>query len=158
MRVKGKIRSEEAIKLIASGSNKLESLPDEKKKQWKKLCAEVNNAEQQFAIRRVEAKFKGYCETYGKNKAPNKLQRQAGEANLMPIVDNIIPYGLLLKERNTNQIMMELAYQGLSTDGGWCNNLLKGLKEHKGNKKNFLPQCPDVDFSFVWEDDQLKKR
>jgi hypothetical protein len=31
-------------------------------------------------------------------------------------------------------------------------------KGNEGNKKDFLPQCPDVDFSFVWEDDQLKKR
>jgi hypothetical protein len=48
---------------------------------------------------------------------------------------------------------------GLSTDGGWRDHLLKQLKEHKGNKKYFLPQSPDVDFSFVWEEeDQLLKR
>jgi hypothetical protein len=125
MRVSGKIRSEEAIKLIVSRSNKIESLPDEKKKQWKTLRAAIDDAEQQFAIKRVEAKFEGYCETYGKNKAPNKLQRQAGEADVMPIVDDRIPYGLLLKERDTNQIMMELAYRGLSTDGGWHDHLQK---------------------------------
>jgi hypothetical protein len=159
MRVTGKIRSEEAIQLIVSRSNTLDGLPDEKKKQWKTLCDDLNDAEQQFAKKRVEVKFQGCCDTYNKNKAPNKLQRQAGEADLMPIVEDRIPYGLLLKDRDMEQILLELAYRGLSTDGGgWRDHLLKQLKEHKGNKKDFLPQSPDADFSFVWEEDQLIKR
>jgi hypothetical protein len=158
MRVKGKIRSEEAIKLVVSRSNKLESLPDGKKRQWKALRDDLDDAEQQFSKKRVEIKFQGYCSTYGKNKAPNKLQRQAGEADLMPIVEDRVPYGLLLKDRDTEQIKLELAYRGLSTDGGWRDHLLKQLKEHEKNKKDFFPQCPDVDFSFVWEDDQLLRR
>jgi hypothetical protein len=158
MRITGKIRSEEAIKLIVSRSNTLDGLPDEKKKQWKTLRDDLDDAEQQFAKKRVEVKFQGYCDTYNKNKAPNKLQRQAGEADLMLTVEDRIPYGLLLKDRDTEQILLELAFRGLSTDGGWRDHLLKQLKEHEGNKKDFLPQCPNVDFSFVWEEDQLLKR
>jgi hypothetical protein len=46
-------------------------------------------------------------------KAPNKLQRQVGEADLMPIVQDRIWYGLLLKEHDMDQILLELAYPDL---------------------------------------------
>jgi hypothetical protein len=59
MRVTGQIRSEEAIQLIVSRSNTLDSLPDEKKKQWKMLHDDLDDSEQQFAKKRVEVKFQG---------------------------------------------------------------------------------------------------
>jgi hypothetical protein len=61
----------------------------------------------------------------------------------MPIVINRVPYGLLLKDRDTDQIKMELNFRGLATDGGWRDQLLKRIKENKNknNTKDFLPQC-----------------
>jgi hypothetical protein len=63
-------------------------------------------------------KFEEYCKTYDKNKAHTKLQRQAGELDVVPIVIDRVSYGLLLKGSNTDQIRMELEYRGLATDGG----------------------------------------
>jgi hypothetical protein len=157
MRVEGRIKSEEAIRLIDKRNKQLESLPEEKKQRWNKIRNDLYDNNQQFAKKRVEVKFEEYCETYNKNKAHNKLQRRAGESDVMPIVIDRVPYGLLLKDRDTDQIKMELEYRGLATDGGWRDQLLKRIKQQENNTKDFLPQCPNVDFSFVWEADQVLK-
>jgi hypothetical protein len=157
MRVEGRIKSEESIKFITERNKQLESLPVEKQQRWNQIRDDLYDNDQQFAKKRVEVKFEEYCESYDKNKALNKLQRRAGESDVMPIVIDRVPYGLLLKDRDTDQIKMELEYRGLATDGGWRDQLLKRLKQEENNTKDFLPQCPNVDFSFVWEADQLLK-
>jgi hypothetical protein len=54
-----------------------------------------------------------------------------------------------LKDRDTDQIKMELEFRGLASNGGWRDQLLKQIKEQENNSKYFFPQCPDVGFSFV---------
>jgi hypothetical protein len=90
-------------------------------------------------------------ETYDKNKAHNKLQRRTGESDVMPIVIDKVLYELLLKDRDTDHIKIELEYRGLATDGRWRDQLLKRIKQQENNTNDFLSQCLNVVFSFVWE-------
>jgi hypothetical protein len=63
---------------------------------------------------------------------------------------DMVPYGMLKKNLDTERIKQELEYRNLPTDGGWLKDLLKRLKEDENDEKAFYPKNPVVDWSDVW--------
>jgi len=151
--VDGHIRSREALRLIVSRANDLKKdlCHQEMKMKWMRLREDLSVKENQFVQKRCAIKKEKFVSEYGKNKPPNKLQKRAGNIDTMPIVQDKIPYQRLLKDRDTEQILQELRFRNLPTHGTWRDFLLKRLKEHEGDTKQFKPQCPDVNFDFIWE-------
>jgi hypothetical protein len=101
-------------------------------------------------------KTQAYDRHYYDNRAPNVLQRRVGRVELMPLLEGLVTYSKMLKDRDIEEVRKELRFRGLSDDGGWANQLLVRLKKDEADKgsldkANFRPLDPDVDFRVAME-------
>ena len=153
--IKGTLRSKETLKFVCERHEQIAKTlrdVDNKQEMWNSLQKELIQKDNQFMEHRVAVKVEQFDANYHRNKPQNKWQKhRAGEIDVMPILEGKVPYTKLNKSRDTEQIKKELEFRNLSTDGPWRDGLIKRLKEHEGDTKNFIPRCPDVEFSFVWE-------
>ena len=74
----------------------------------------------------------------------------------MPLLEGLVTYSRMLKDRDIEGVRKELRFRGLSDEGGWANQLLVRLKKDEADKgsidkANFRPLDPDVDFPAAME-------
>jgi hypothetical protein len=65
---------------------------------------------------------------------PSARGTECDESSVM-LLDKV-PFGKMLKSRDTENIKLELSHRGLSTEGTWteCKNR---LMDHEGDRQNF---------------------
>jgi hypothetical protein len=110
----------------------------------------------QFEEERVAAKTEAYEKHYDDSRAPNALQRRVGRVELMPLLEGLVTYSRMLKDRDIEEIKKELRFRKLSDEGGWEKQLLVRLKKDEADRgsedrENFRPLEPDVDFRAAME-------
>jgi hypothetical protein len=157
-RVDGKLRSQEAIRLVVKKHMQMEAkltCPINKAK-WDELKENISEKINQFEEHRVAVKTEAYDTHYGVTGAPNVLQRRVGRVELMPLLEGLVTYSLLLKERDSEEVREELRFHGLSAEGGWEKQLLVRLKKDEvdrgsNDKENFKPLHPDANFRVAME-------
>ena len=152
-RVDGHVRSEQAIKFVIRRHDAITEVltgSAAKKKKWDDLKLDLSANAKQFVVERVSEKVDDYSSNFVNNKPANVLQRRTGLAPLMPgVLTGQLPFRKLLKERDLEQVKMELRYRGLSDEGPWQKGLIERWKVAEGNKRLFTTKCPDVDFEFI---------
>jgi hypothetical protein len=138
----------------------IHDLPQEGKARHQEIVREwLRQPKSQLKKRRVTIKMEEFKEKCDKDRAANKLQARAGAYEITPITsEDKIPFGVLVMACNLENVLHELEFRELSTEGRWHDDLIPRLKENENDTKNFLPRCPCVDFHHVWEYDALKKR
>jgi hypothetical protein len=157
-RVDGSLRSQEAIRLIMERNAQMESkltLPANRAK-WDKLRECISKKINQFEEHRVAVKTEAYEMHYEESGAPNVLQRRVGRIELMPLLEGLVTYSMLLKDRDIEEVKKELRFRGLSDEGGWEKHLLLRLKKDEAgrgseDKENFRPLKRDADFRAAME-------
>jgi hypothetical protein len=157
-RVDGSLRTQEAIRLVLKKHTRMEAMltsPANKEK-WDQLNEYISKKNNQFEEHRVAVKTQAYDRHYYDNRAPNVLQRRVGRVELMPLLEGLVTYSKMLKDRDIEEVRKELRFRGLSDDGGWANQLLVRLKKDEADKgsldkANFRPLDPDVDFRVAME-------
>ena len=125
------------------------SVSDEKLEKWEKLRVDLSDNAKQFVAERVSEKVDDYKVSFAKNKPLNALQRRTGLCQLMPVIRGELPFIKLLKERDMEQVQMELHFRGLSDQGKWRDGMIARLKADEGNNKYFKTRCPDVDLEYI---------
>mgnify|MGYP002812481187 CR=1 FL=1 len=152
-RVDGHVRSEEAIKFVIRRHTKIDNVLTGsvvKKKKWEDLKINLSANAKQFVVERVGEKVSDYETNFCNNKPANALQRRTGLAPLMAgVLTGQLPFRKLLKERDLEQVKMELRYRGLSDEGPWQKGLIERWKVAEGNNRLFTTKCPDVNFEFI---------
>jgi hypothetical protein len=152
-RVDGHVRSEEAIKFVIRRHTKIDNVLTGsvvKKKKWEDLKINLSANAKQFVVERVGEKVSDYETNFCNNKPANALQRRTGLAPLMAgVLTGQLPFRKLLKERDLEQVQMELRYRGLSDEGPWQKGLIERWKVAEGNNRLFTTKCPDVNFEFI---------
>jgi hypothetical protein len=93
---------------------------------------------------------------YEDSGAPNVLQKQVGRVKLLPLLEGLVTYSMLLKDRDIEEVKKELRFRGLPDEGGWEKCLLLRLKKNEANrgsedKDNFRPLKRDADFRATME-------
>jgi hypothetical protein len=154
-RVSGLTRVQEAIKLVNHRHLEVEQVArnvPEKKEMWDGLKQKIAKKENQFGHARVKVKVENFQNHYSKNKLPNKLQRERGIGRTALVLGKT-PFGKLRKDCDMEAIKTELRYRGLSTEGGWRDDLLKRLKDNEGDATHFIARSPDVSFLDIWLED-----
>jgi hypothetical protein len=157
-RVDGKLRSQEAIQLVVKKHIHMEAkltLPINQAK-WDELKEYISQKINQFEEHRVAVKTEAYEMHYEDTVAPNVLQRRVGRVELMPLLEGLVTYSMLLKDRDIEQVKNELRFRELSDEGGWKKQLLVRLKKDEmdrgsRDKENFRPLNPDADFRAAME-------
>ena len=101
-------------------------------------------------------KTEAYKMHYEESGAPNVLQRRVGRIELMPLLEGLVTYSMLLKDRDIEEVKKELRFRGLSDEGGWEKHLLLRLKKDEADrgskdKENFRPLKRDADFRAAME-------
>jgi hypothetical protein len=114
---------------------------------------EENN---QFEEQRVLVKTEAYEMHFDDVGAPNVLQRRVGRAEMMPLLEGLVTYSMMLKDRDIEEVKKELRFRGLSDEGGWEKQLLLRLKKDEADrcsddKENVWPLQPDADFRAAME-------
>jgi hypothetical protein len=56
---------------------------------------------------------------YEDSGAPNVLQRRVGRVGLLPLLEGLVAYSMLLKDRDIEEVKKELRFRRLSDEGGW---------------------------------------
>ena len=157
-RVDGKLRSQAAIRLVVNKHTQIEAKltnPANKAK-WDKLKGNISEKINQFEEHRVAKKTQAYDNHYEETGAPNVLQRRIGRVELMPLLEGLVTYSLLLKERESEEVRDKLSFHGLSTEGGWKTQLLVRLQKDEvdrgsNDRENFKPQNPEANFRAAME-------
>ncbi len=152
-RVDGSLRSQEAIRLIINANTQMETkltLPANKAK-WDELRLCIFQKINQFEEHRVAVKTEKYERHYEESGAPNVLQRRVGRIELKPLLEGLVTYSMLLKDRDIEEMKKELRFRGLSDEGGWEKRLLLRLKKDEADrgskdKENYRPLKRDADF------------
>ena len=116
---------------------------------WKRIHSSIGHNVKQYRTSRVVTKIEAYERNTNKEKPPNVLQRRTG-IEVSPLVLGRIKYTSLKKDRDIHKVKQEMAYRGLSTDGGWMKDLLPRLKLHENNNDTFKTQSPDVNFDDIY--------
>jgi hypothetical protein len=93
---------------------------------------------------------------YEDSGAPNVLQRQVGRVELLPLLEGLVTYSMLLKDRDIEEVKKELRFLGLSDEGGLEKHLLLRLKKDEADKgsedkENFRPLKRDAVFRAAME-------
>jgi hypothetical protein len=109
---------------------------------WDKLKECISKKISQFEEHHVAVKTEAYEMHYEDSGAPNVLQRQVGRVELLPLLEGLVRYSMLLKDRDIEEVKKELRFSGLSDEGGWEKNLLLRLKKDEAgrgskDKENF---------------------
>jgi hypothetical protein len=70
---------------------------------------------------------------------------------MMPLLEGLVRYSMMLKDRDIEEVKKELRFCGLSEEGGWEKQLLLRLKKDEADrgsddKENYRPLQPDADF------------
>jgi len=125
------------------------SVSDDKLEKWEKLRVDLSDNAKQFVAERVSEKVDDYKVSFAKNKPLNALQRRTGISQLMPVIRGELPFIKLLKDRDMEQVQMELQFRGLSDQGKWRDGMIARLKADEGNNKYFKTRCPDVDLEHI---------
>jgi hypothetical protein len=157
-RVDGSLRTREAIRLIIKKNIQMEAkltLPTNKAK-WEELREFISNKINQFEEQRVLVKTEAYEMHFDNVGAPNVLQRRVGRVEMMPLLEGLVTYSMMLKDRDIEEVKKELRFRGLSEEGGWEKQLLLRLKKDEADrgsddKENFRPLQPDADFRAAME-------
>jgi hypothetical protein len=152
-RVDSYVRSEQAIKLVVARHIKIDGAltgSDEKQEKWESLRADLSDRAKQFvAEQRVGEKVGDFRENFGKHKPLNVLQKRAGLCEAMPVIRGELPFIKLLKDRDMQQVQMELRFRGLSDQGKWRDGMIARFKANECNNKYFKIRCPDVDLDHI---------
>jgi hypothetical protein len=157
-RVDGSRRTQEAIRLIVKKNTQMEAkltLPTNEAK-WEELREFISNKINQFEEHRVLVKTEAYEMHYDDVAAPNVLQRRVRRVEMMPLLEGLVTYSMMLKYRDIEEVKRELRFRGLSEEGGWEKQLLHRLKKDEADrgsedKDNFRPLRPDADFRAAME-------
>jgi hypothetical protein len=123
---------------------------------WDKLRECFSKKINQFEEHRVAVKTEAYKMHYEESGAPNVLQRRVGRIELMPLLEGLVTYSMLKKDRDSEEVKKELRFRGLSDEGGWEKHLLLRLKKDEADrgskdKENFRPLKGDADFRAAME-------
>ena len=157
-RVDGSRRTQEAIRLIVEKNTQMEAkltLPTNKAK-WEELREFISNKINQFEEQRVLVKTEAYEMHYDDVGVPNVLQRRVGRVEMMPLLEGLVTYSMMLKDRDIEEVKRELRFRGLPEEGGWEKQLLHRLKKDEADrgsedKDNFRPLRPDANFRAAME-------
>jgi hypothetical protein len=126
MVVRGEIKTRESIKEIMAGYyQQLKDLPADKKECRIISKTPNRNFQRSGSRRKLKTSTRNAAET---TKAQNKLQQRGGCVDLTPIIKYQTPYTGLYKTTDTAQILKEMEFRGLPTDGGWKNQWIPRLR------------------------------
>jgi hypothetical protein len=123
---------------------------------WDKLRECISKKINQFEEHRFAVKTEAYKMHYEDSGAPNVLQRQVGRVQLLPLLEGLVMYSMLLKGQDIEEVKKELRFCGLSDKGGCEKHLLLWLKKDEANRgsednENFRPLKRDADFRAATE-------
>jgi hypothetical protein len=123
---------------------------------WDKLRECISKKINQFEEHGVAVKTEAYEMHYEDSGAPNVLQRRVGRVKLLPLLEGLVMYSMLLKDQDIEEVKKELCFRGLSDEGGWEKYLLLLLKKDEADrvsedKDNFRPLKRDADFRAAME-------
>jgi hypothetical protein len=157
-RVDGSLRTQEAIRLAIKKNTQVEAkltFPTNKAK-WEELREFILNKINQFEDQRVLVKTEAYEMHYDDVGAPNVLQRRVERVEMMPLLEGLVTYSMMLKDWDIEEVKKELCFRGLSEEGGWEKRLLHRLKKDEADrgsedKDNFRPLQPDANFRAAME-------
>jgi hypothetical protein len=131
------------------------TLPTNKAK-WEELREFISNKINQFEEQRVLVRTEAYEMHYDDVGVPNVLQRRVGRVEMMPLLEGLVTYSMMLKDRDIEEVKRELRFRGLPEEGGWEKQLLHRLKKDEADrgsedKDNFRPLRPDANFRAAME-------
>ena len=106
-------------------------MSDEKQEKWESLRVDLLDNAKQFVAEQVSEKVGEYRENFGKHKPLNVLQKRTGLCQLMPVIRGELPFIKLLKDRDMEQVQMELRFRGLSDQGKWRDVMIARLKANE---------------------------
>jgi hypothetical protein len=157
-RVDKLLQTQEAIRLIIKKNTQMEAkltLPTNKAK-WEEVRKFISNKINQFEEQCVLVKTEEYEKHFDDVGAPNVLQRRVGRVKMMPLLEGLVTYSMMLKDQDIGEVKKELRFCGLSEEGGWQKQLLCRLKKDKADrgsddKENFRPLQPHADFRAAME-------
>ena len=152
-RVTGSVRCSEALKLVRDRDREItKSIArcPAKLASWNRLRSLIRDNDLQFEAKRVAVKMESYEQSQAKEKAPNALQRRTG-IEVTPLIAGRILYSALLKNRDMENLKLELQFRGLSTEGGWKKDLIPSLKKSEGgDPKSFKPRSPHLSLETIY--------
>jgi hypothetical protein len=99
------------------------TLPANKAK-WDKLRDCISKKINQFEWHHVAVKTEAYEMHYEDSGAQNVLQRRVGRVKLLPLLEGLVRYSMLLKDQEIEEVKKELCFCGLLDEGGWEMQLL----------------------------------
>jgi hypothetical protein len=105
-RVDGSLRTREAIRLVIKKNTQIEAkltLPTNKAK-WEELREFISNKINQFEEQRVLVKTEPYKMHFDDVGAPNVLQRRVGRVEMIPLLEGLVTYSMMLKDRDIEEV------------------------------------------------------
>jgi hypothetical protein len=83
-------------------------------------------------------------------------KRRVGRIQLLTLLEGLVTYSMLLKDRDIEEVKKELRFCGLSDEERWGKHLLLRLKKDSADrgsedKENFRPLKRDADFRAAME-------
>jgi hypothetical protein len=92
-------------------------------------------------------KTEAYEINYEDSGAPKVLQRRVGRVELLPLLEDLVTYSMLLKDQDIEEGKKELRFCGLSDERGWEKHLHLWLKKDEaGVEQNLFVRSPHCCF------------
>ena len=132
------LQAEQAIKYVTDRCKTIGDACDNsatKLQNWKRLRDGVTKKTKLYSVSRISLKTEEFKSRFHIERQQNVIQKRRG-ADITPFMLGKVPYGHMNKDRDWENLKIELMHRNLPTNGNWtmCK---KRLMEHEGDKKYF---------------------